>query len=85
MAAEQGNANAQNNLGEAYYNGEGVAKDTKEAVRWFRMAADQGDADAQNNLGVAYWAKAKALPKISKRGGALVAHGGGAGRCKGAK
>jgi len=29
-----------------------VAKDPKEAVRWFRLAADQGQADAQRRLGV---------------------------------
>ena len=38
MAAEQGNAAAQNNLGLMYDNGEGVLKDEAEAVRWYRMA-----------------------------------------------
>jgi len=53
-ATAQGNADAQNNLGVAYFNGQGVAKDEAKAVKWFRKAADQGDANAQNNLGVAY-------------------------------
>ena len=47
MAAEQGYADAQFNLGIAYDNGINVAKDTKEAVRWYRMAAEQGYALAQ--------------------------------------
>ena len=54
LAAEQGDATAQNNLGVAYNNGEGVPPDDAEAVRWYRLAAEQGDATAQNNLGVAY-------------------------------
>ena len=54
MAAEQGTAGAQFNLGFMYYTGEGVLKDDAEAVRWYRMAAEQGDAGAQYNLGVMY-------------------------------
>jgi len=47
-------AKAQFNLGVAYYNGDGVAQDKAEAVRWFRKAAEQGHADAQFNLGLMY-------------------------------
>ena len=54
LAAEQGDAAAQNNLGWMYANGRGVSQDDGEAVKWYRLAAEQGDADAQNNLGVAY-------------------------------
>ena len=46
LAADQGLAIAQNNLGWMYDNGEGVAEDDAEAVRWYRLAADQGHADA---------------------------------------
>jgi hypothetical protein len=53
--ALQGLADAQFNLGMRYYNGEGVAKDALEAVKWFRKAADQGLADAQFNLGMRYY------------------------------
>ena len=53
LAADQGLADAQNNLGLMYDNGEGVPEDDAEAVRWYRLAADQGDAGAQN-LGVMY-------------------------------
>ncbi|MEG1788763.1 MAG: tetratricopeptide repeat protein, partial [Kiritimatiellia bacterium] len=37
-----------------YANGEGVARDEAEAVKWYRMAAAQGYAAAQYNLGVCY-------------------------------
>ena len=53
-AAEQGDADAQNVLGEMYYYGRGVAQDPPQAVFWFQKAAKQGNADAQNNLGMAY-------------------------------
>ena len=45
--AEQGNAEAQNNLGLMYHIGQGVRQDYAEALRWFRQAADQGVADAK--------------------------------------
>ena len=52
--AEQGNADAQYNLGVMYDTGTGVLKDDKEAVKWYLKAAEQGMADAQGNLGVMY-------------------------------
>ncbi len=52
--AEQGDADAQNNLGVMYANGQGVAQDDKQAVSWYRKAAEQGDAKAQYNLGNMY-------------------------------
>jgi TPR repeat protein len=52
--AEHGDALAQCNLGNCYYEGIGVAKDYVQAVSWYRKAAEQGDARAQNNLGVCY-------------------------------
>jgi len=52
--AEQGDANAQYNLGAMHGNGDGVLKDDKEAVKWFRLAAEQGDVDAQSKLGFRY-------------------------------
>ena len=52
--AEQGDANAQNNLGVMYENGEGVPRDYKEAVRLYRLAAEQGHTKAQHNLGTMY-------------------------------
>ena len=53
-AADQGDADAQYNLGLLYVNGQGVPQDYAQAVSWFRKAADQGDADAQFNLGLRY-------------------------------
>ena len=52
---EQGDAGAQYLLGSAYANGEGVAKDPREAVRWYRKAAEQGNAWAQYLLGNVYY------------------------------
>ena len=49
-AAEQGDAQAQYNLGNKYADGEGVAEDDKQAVYWYTKAAEQGDADAQTVL-----------------------------------
>ena len=49
-AAEQGNADAQTNLGFCYEFGHGVPQDIAEAAKWYRMAAVQGCADAQNKL-----------------------------------
>jgi len=54
MAADQGYAGAQNNIGVLYKNGSGVAQDYSEAMRWYRMAADQGYAGAQFNIGLLY-------------------------------
>jgi hypothetical protein len=54
LAADQGFAGAQSNIGFCYDNGTGVIKDEKEAVKWYRLAADQGYAIAQFNLGVCY-------------------------------
>jgi len=54
-AAEQGDATAQYNLGNCYYNGNGVPQNDSEAVNWFRKAAEQGHADAQYNLGYCYY------------------------------
>ena len=53
-AADQGDADAQYNLGVMYSNGEGVPQDFTQAMAWYRQAADQGDAGAQYNLGVMY-------------------------------
>ncbi len=50
--AEHGHTDAQYNLGERYYDGDGVPQDDKTAVKWFTLAAEQGNADAQNNLGL---------------------------------
>lgn len=54
LLAEQGNPEAQSNLGDLYYYGNGVAQNYGKAEFWYRKAAEQGDAVAQNQLGVMY-------------------------------
>ena len=54
LAADQGNAAAQLNMGLTYARGRGVPQDYREAERWFLLAADQGEATAQVNLGLLY-------------------------------
>jgi TPR repeat protein len=53
-AADQGNADAANSLGNMYFRGVGVPYDDTEAARWFRRAAELGDASAQRNMGNAH-------------------------------
>lgn len=53
--AEQGNADAQFNLGLMYFNGTGVTQNDQAALKWFRLAAEQGDAFAQFALGNMYF------------------------------
>ena len=62
LAADQGYAMAQVNLGLMYYNGRGVPQDYAQAMKWFRLAADQGYAMAQYNLGTMY-AKGQGVPQ----------------------
>jgi TPR repeat protein len=52
--AEQGDADAQFNLGWMYADGKGVPEDYAKAVKWYRKGAEQGDARAQYNLGLIY-------------------------------
>ena len=53
--ADQGDADAQSILGGMYANGQGVAKDEVEAVKWYRKAAEQNHAAAQFALGGCYY------------------------------
>ena len=52
--ADQGDADAQYNLGVMYNNGDGVPQDYAEAMKWHRKAADQGNGNAQFHLGFMY-------------------------------
>jgi TPR repeat protein len=52
--AEQGDADAQINLGVMYFTGRGVPQDYAAPTSWYRKAAEQGDAGAQYRLGVMY-------------------------------
>ena len=62
LAAEEGDASAQFNLGVMYANGEGVPQDYAEAVRWYRLATDQGHSSAQGGLGFMY-ANGRGVPR----------------------
>jgi TPR repeat protein len=50
LAAEQGNVDAQYNLGCSYEDGEGVEQNHEEAIKWYRLAAEQGEEDAKEAL-----------------------------------
>lgn len=52
--AEQGDAEAQFNLGSMYITGKGEPQNSQEGVKWVRKAADQGFATAQYSLGYMY-------------------------------
>lgn len=52
--AEQGDAEAQNNIGRCYALGIGVGKDTKQAMVWFKKSAAQGNTKGIINVGTCY-------------------------------
>jgi TPR repeat protein len=54
--AEQGDAEAQWDMGARYHNGQDVPQSDVQAARWFQRAADQGHVNAQSILGAYYWA-----------------------------
>lgn len=81
-AARAGDAPAQNNIGELYETGRGVAPDPSQASDWYRQAAAAGFAPAQFNLGRLYTAgtgvpkdlaEARRLLEQAERGGVASA------------
>jgi TPR repeat protein len=52
--AEEGDAQAQVNMGIMYHNGDGVPEDHAEEARWYVKAAEQGDTLAMLFLGMMY-------------------------------
>ena len=52
--AQKGDAQAQFDIGNMYYEGEGVSQDYSEAFKWCSKAAKQGHAKAQNYVGLMY-------------------------------
>lgn len=62
LAANQGYAAAQFNLGVMYAHGQGLPQNDAEALKWYRLAANQGYAAAQLNLGNMY-ANGRGVPK----------------------
>jgi tetratricopeptide (TPR) repeat protein len=61
-AADQGDPNAETNLGWMYHEGKGVPQDYRKAVELFQKAADQGYAPGQAYLASQY-AEGKGVPK----------------------
>lgn len=54
QSAEAGNAEAQFDIGYAYYTGEGTQRDYTSAAMWFKRSAKQNFAKAQYNLAYCY-------------------------------
>jgi len=54
MTADQGNADAQEKMGDMHEMGHGVAKSDVKAFQWDSRAADHGICDAQYKLGLMY-------------------------------
>ena len=52
LAAEQGDAEAQENLAFMYFFGKGVAYDDEQAFKYFALAAEQGRDEAQEMLNI---------------------------------
>jgi tetratricopeptide (TPR) repeat protein len=59
IKAEQGDANAQYELGRLYFSGKGVSQDNDKAIEWFEKAVAQGHVEAKQ-------AKEEALKKKAK-------------------
>ena len=55
IAAEQGNKEAQCNLGRLFFEGNGVEQDFVKAIEWHTKAAEQGNVYSQNELGNIYF------------------------------
>ena len=53
--AQQGDPEAQYNVGLLYLQGRGVEQNDREALKWFTYAGEQGLADAQYNAGVLFY------------------------------
>ncbi|MDR0565346.1 MAG: SEL1-like repeat protein [Azoarcus sp.] len=52
--ANQGNAQAQYDLGYMHEEGRGIKQDSAKAMQWYQMAAEQGHTKAQYELGLMY-------------------------------
>src|SRR5215470_9401223 len=61
--ADQGDARAENQLGNMYFIGSDVPQDCAEAVNWYRKAAEQGYALAQFHLGLMYDEGGQGVPE----------------------
>ena len=55
QSAEEGNADAQSNLGDLYFSGKRVSANKAEATKWYLKASEQGDAEGQLLLATMYY------------------------------
>ena len=65
--ADNGDADAQFNLGQAYKLGRGVPQDLVQAEKWYKKAADQGHMQASDNYGLVLFQsnrRTEALPYL---------------------
>jgi uncharacterized protein len=63
LAADGGIAEAQFDMGRAFFRGEGVLQDYVEGVRYYRLAADQDNWEAQAALGAVYFSGTLGVPQ----------------------
>ncbi len=64
--AAQGNDHAQFYLAKRLQKGEGMAKNTQQAIQWYTRAAEQGVAPAQLNLAIMYLRGEGVQPNIQQ-------------------
>ncbi|WP_199508482.1 MULTISPECIES: tetratricopeptide repeat protein [unclassified Psychrobacter] len=69
--AASGNDHAQFYLAKRLQKGQGVAKNTQEAIQWYTRAAEQGVAPAQLNLAIMYLRGEGVQPNLQKARGWL--------------
>ena len=67
-AARSRSLSARFNLGMAYYNGDGVPKNARQASRWFRLAVKQNFSEAQYTLGALLLDGEENFPKEESEG-----------------
>ena len=70
-AAEQGDPQAQFQLGRCYEKGIGTAVDSVEAVKWYTRAAEQNDPDGLYSLALCYYS-AVGVPEDLTKARALL-------------
>lgn len=61
LGAEQGNADAQYNLGVMYENGQGVTRDYLRAHMWFNLAASESSGELARNANISLVTIAKRM------------------------
>ena len=65
-AADLGNAMSYFNIGNLYYNGEGVEQNEEKAIHYWDLAAMGGHVNARHNLGVLEWRAGRQTGNIDR-------------------